>query len=407
MFDISSSTYATVRKWEEAGVSLSIALVKYIELSASLGKQSLAEGVPTEFLTTRIDAALASLHNNLGQQLSQTRSVLAQTRNQILSPLHRFPEEILSEIFMHVVFAPQNLPHHEDPKSMRLCIIRVYRALHALMSVCTMWRNTALNRGALWSVVPHLDWPMDPSNEKATIELMMHRAKGTSLKLAVDLRDEPKDTSLLVQHISRFDSMSIVTSSNNNIRDILELFTGQFEVEPLLLSRLSLYRRRVSYGQLSGDAILRSTSEQRAFNRLIQQLTTLQLRHVFFHWDTIKLSSYLTMLHLQEIDLGGDRQIIHLLNALSSAKQLRELTIIKIKTYRARLPIENIPTRCIILLPNLQWLLIQDLYFNTLHLLLSSIQSRSHQLSIIFTRKSLQYRFQHGDASDDLDIDVV
>ncbi|KDN42272.1 hypothetical protein RSAG8_06939, partial [Rhizoctonia solani AG-8 WAC10335] len=55
-------TFSAVREWEIAGLSLSTALDKYLDLSGQLGNKALRENVHPQHLSARIDSALQSQH---------------------------------------------------------------------------------------------------------------------------------------------------------------------------------------------------------------------------------------------------------------------------------------------------------------------------------------------------------
>ncbi|CAE6424139.1 unnamed protein product [Rhizoctonia solani] len=239
MFNIGGSTFSAVRQWEEAGVLLFNSLENYEKLCASLGKESLAGGAPPTYVAARIDTALGSFHTTLGRRLAQSHSALAQTRNQLLVPMHSFPEEVLSEIFMHVVFAPldQFSREGEAPYSMKACLSELYRALHTLLCVCTMWRNIALNRGTLWSIVTLRTVRWD---HESILGRLLQQNMGVELYLLVH-GGARTDSPILRNHAARFRSVTIVDAQPDLIQDILAAFTGWCQPESLRLSQLSLY----------------------------------------------------------------------------------------------------------------------------------------------------------------------
>ncbi|CAE6440622.1 unnamed protein product [Rhizoctonia solani] len=405
-----STVYPAIREWEEAGVALYSALDSYMKLSAGLAEKSLANGAPPTYLATRIDSALGCFHTTVSNQFSQVQSILARARNQILSPFCHLPEEVLSEIFMHVVFAPLDLSDRRDPTSLTRCGTDSYRALYNMLGVCTAWRKVGLNRGALWSVVPLAQLSTGSLNCAPSVELILQRAKGTSLNLVVD---PPKDSntdhiSLVAKHASQFDTVNVITSSIPIIRSTLGVFTHRQGPAPLMLSRLSIYQRHDYGSRMLGEDedIVPSGLEPGLFDQLVKQLSSIQMRSVFLDWGGIGFSDRLTTFRFQDVMLGYDSEIIPLLKALSSATKLRDLEIIRVNTCHESVLLEDTLARSQILLPNLQSLLIQDLYFNTLRLILLSIQSRSHRLSLVFTRKSL--RLNHADfESDEIDTGIL
>ncbi|KDN35494.1 hypothetical protein RSAG8_11532, partial [Rhizoctonia solani AG-8 WAC10335] len=385
--------YPGIQQWEEAGVSLLNALENYLKLSTSLGKESLACGAPPTYLAARIDAALGSLHTTLGQQLAQSQSALAQTRNQMLVPLNSFPEEVLSDIFMHVVFAPVDQFDGNSPLSIRGYVIKIHCALHNLLGVCTMWRDVAINRGALWSIVPLFDKVKIPLDYGSTLDRALHLNKGVGLNLVANTRCDETDVSLLAHHVTQFRSVSIVNTPPHMIRTILGAFAEWHGPEPLRLSQLSLYR--TEHGDQAEAYIFQDASKQQSFDRLqqsfdrlVKDLALLQMRGTLLNWETIAFSDRLTTFHLEDVILGFDTKFVALLGALSSATQLRELRIIRVSTYTDSTPLQGPAESSKFWLPTLESLRIEGLSFNTLRLLLLAIQSRHHRLSLTLTSKS-------------------
>ncbi|CAE6395367.1 unnamed protein product [Rhizoctonia solani] len=386
MFDRLDSTYPAIQQWEEAGVSLFNAPENYLKQCTCLGNESLVDGVPPTYLAARINAALGSLHTTLAQQLARSQSALCQTRNQMLVPLHSFPEEVLSEIFMHVAFDPLNQFRRHDSRSMRVCVIDVHRAIHNLLGVCTMWRNVAVNRGTLWSIVPLFDKFNIPQDYKLILNRALHLNNGVELNLFADMRDDKTDLSILAGHVTQFRTVTSVNTPPHIIRNILAAFTDWHGPEPLKLSQLSLYNEH-HYSSLPRDetCIFQTSSEQQSFNRLVQNLDLLQMKGISFQWETVAFSGRLTTFCLQDVTLGFDIKLAALLRALSSATQLRELKIIDVITFRDSAPLQTLVGCSKIWLPTLETFYIEGLYFNTLRLLLLSIRSRSHRLSLTLT----------------------
>ncbi|KAG8706144.1 hypothetical protein FRC11_008476, partial [Ceratobasidium sp. 423] len=157
--------------------------------------------------------------------------------------------------------------------------------------------------------------------------------------------------------------------------------------EPLALTELSVCQdQEVSYYykllKEKNYVFARDSPEQASFEKLLPNLSVLQIRGPQFHWSKFTFSHRLTELHLEEILLGYD--FPHLIGALSSASELRVLKIISIKTFHSEAT-HVPPEQAEIHLPNLQDLLVDDVYFNTLDCLLSSITSRSHRLTLLLT----------------------
>ncbi|KDN39037.1 hypothetical protein RSAG8_09073, partial [Rhizoctonia solani AG-8 WAC10335] len=154
----------TIVQWEEAGASLVTALTNYTGLCLNLGTNSLREGTDSEDLVSRIDSTLTGVHTAMSHRLSESKSALARTRNKLASPLFHFPEEVVSEIFMNVVFDHSN-PASSRPRSLERDTRMIYRRLYSLLGVCSVWRELVLARGAMWSVIPIIESRSDKKHE--------------------------------------------------------------------------------------------------------------------------------------------------------------------------------------------------------------------------------------------------
>ncbi|KAG8689323.1 hypothetical protein FRC11_003152, partial [Ceratobasidium sp. 423] len=86
-----------------------------------------------------------------------------------------------------------------------------------------------------------------------------------------------------------------------------------------------------------------------------------------------------------------------LLHALNSATELHDLKFISVITCSDQALAQNARVSTRISLPNLRSLLIEDLHFNTLDLLLPSITSRSHHLTLSLSWRSQLVNTLAGD----------
>ncbi|CAE6525210.1 unnamed protein product [Rhizoctonia solani] len=406
MFSVTSPAICpAIQQWEASALAFD-AVKKFLELSISLETDSLADGAHPTYLATRIDFVLEPLRTTLTQQVSQLHSKLSQMRNMMLPYVHRLPEEVLSRISMHAIYDPLDLVDHLDPISMERCVINTYRALHNLLGVCTRWRKAILGQGALWSFVPLFDRLELPVDFKSTTEFIVDKTTGMGLHLTADLRNAPNNLSVFSRYISRFDAITLVTPSAHIIPDILGMFTSQNGPETSALSCLSVYRTHGDFNWFyREDYAFQSISEAKSFNQLVKQMSLIQMRNVPLYWSELTFSNRLTRLCLQEVNLGYDTDFGHLLNGLSSAIQLRELKFIKLRTAKPESFPDPTPSQ--IWLPHLQSFLVQDLHLNTLRLLLLNIKSRSHRLSLVFTRQSIRFLFRSGVVSRDNDISII
>ncbi|CAE6442480.1 unnamed protein product [Rhizoctonia solani] len=407
MHDEQNPASSALKEWEESGASLAAALNQYLNLSISLGVNSLKGGTPPKVISTQIDAALESLHVTVSEQIFQATSALAHTRNHMTSALYRLPDEVLAEIFSLAIFAPLD-PY--DPVSMTHSLVRIHRSLHNLAGVSHMWRNLVLVRGEFWSIVPIVDPDYSPLSLrfKQATKLSLTRATHGDLHLAAIRGYGYRPIPLLRDHVSRFRTVNITAKSHYSIDSTLRPF---LKLDSLpRLSKLSL--RVESEGSLKPheplqdkDYLFPSSSKDReSFDKMIKPLSVVRICGVQIYWSQILFSKQLVELHLQDITLGDDAVMVNLLHALTSATELRQLKLISVSTF---FNIEALlsPKPRSIVLPKLQDYLIQDLYNNTLSIALDAITSRTHELTLHLTRKCAQTNESGHFEPDEVGID--
>ncbi|KAG8731015.1 hypothetical protein FRC11_005355, partial [Ceratobasidium sp. 423] len=389
----------SILQWEEAGALLATALTKYLNLSLSLRQNSLSKNISSAYLAARIDSALGSLHPVLDRQISQARSTLAQTRNRIMSPICCFPEEVLSEIFVHVITASISVyrwSRYDD--RMEQSVIHMYRELHTLLGVCSVWRDVAINRSRLWSIIPFVD-PLPRSRTWKTarsariIKSSIERAGEGDLYLAVTQPCDARLFASLREFASRFHTVNIdAGTGQSTISVAMDMFLHHHSPGPLALSELSLRQQRDSaYFQRvpqEGDFLFAppSSQEQASFTELVQNISILRISGVQLNWGVMAFSHRLTQVHLQNVLLGYDSALGTVFGALSSATALRDLKLISITTlYDITIGTEaRIPEAPTVWLPNLQSLVVQHLYYNTLNFLFSLVDLRGlHSLTLV------------------------
>ncbi|KDN43574.1 hypothetical protein RSAG8_05951, partial [Rhizoctonia solani AG-8 WAC10335] len=354
MFDSNKLSVPTIQQWEEAGAALASAFSRYLDLCISLGPNSQKDGIHPEALVTRIDSALETLHTQLEQRVGQSRSILSRTRNQVLSPICRFPSEILSEIFAYVIFDgidPSN------PARMDVSLVDTYKSLHSLLGVCSTWRNVALGRGMFWSIVPILEpnslSPLCDSQGKSfSTGLSLERSGSTNLHLAA-IVPKPGLAVDFAKHVSRFGSINIQSESTLAIAKLLSHFIKSGF--PLQVSNLSLCLKsnipsnRIPL-QNSCLSLLRYL-DQTDFEDFLKSLSVIRLSDVLFDWNRINFSHRLVELEIQNLNLGYDSTLIRFLISLSSANEFISLKIIAVVTFPS-LPTSQNTTKPTIFLPD-------------------------------------------------------
>ncbi|CAE6376647.1 unnamed protein product [Rhizoctonia solani] len=393
-------TVPSVIQWEEAGASLAIALGKYLELCNSLGTSSLGEGAHPDDLVKRIDFKLESMHSVMDQQLAQARSTLFKTRNEITSPVHRLPDEILVDIFTHVVYSPPNACDHDGVAEMGDHLHQIYRCVYALLGVCSRWQKVIKNRRTFWSIIPVLQAPQSVDFEsweiyekyRQAMLISLERARGCFLDIAAVLVPgfSSECFDLLKGHLPRIRTINVIASGPDDINCVMDVIL-QGSSLPSSLSELSIYQTQVEHYRVpeERDAIYSPESPDLVrFNELLRSLAVLRINGAHIHWETLAFSHRLTKLRLQAINLGTDHAMVtRLRHTLASATGLRELEIVSVRSFRS----SNSGIQTFFTGPfvpnNLESLVLDDLCINTLiHLLsLSYIPSRPHRLILHLT----------------------
>ncbi|CAE6483847.1 unnamed protein product [Rhizoctonia solani] len=118
------TSYATIKRWEEAGASLMTAFNHYVDTCAEIGIDPLSRFVRPEDLGPRVDSILKNVHTAISNQLPKATTTLLRTRNILESPVLRFPREILLEIFISFVFDYKQGPQvHISMKDSRSAMV--------------------------------------------------------------------------------------------------------------------------------------------------------------------------------------------------------------------------------------------------------------------------------------------
>ncbi|CAE6423014.1 unnamed protein product [Rhizoctonia solani] len=383
-------------EWEDASASLATALETYMDLCLALETKYLRVA-STSNLVDRIDSKFVRLHDSMKQQLFTSRSALARTRNRLASSLYRFPEEILSQIFMEVIHDHHPTSEGFAPLPMEDHLTYTYRGLHTLIRVCSVWRNVALRRAALWSTIPILNSAFGSANGYRMYretELSLQRAVGAGLHFAgvLDLGDYQK-TKLIPKFIPRFHTINLKSKYLGSIHNFLEMILDSGI--PSSLHELSICHIHdincKSPESLPDETEYLSFHECRyrpTFQQLIRSVSVLRVSGIPFHWHAITFSTNLVELRIQAVTLGYESELNHLLKAVATATQLRKLSIISLSAFPDPVGAES-PMPISVDLPKLQTLYVEDLYFNVLDWILTNINPGSHRIKLYLTDKTL------------------
>ncbi|CAE6416196.1 hypothetical protein ACGC1H_007210 [Rhizoctonia solani] len=392
---------AAIEHWEEAGTALFDALSKYMNLCNSLKATLSQEGFRPFDLACRVEATLGVLRPKLDQQLNLLRVTIPKTRNEIVPTLHHLPEEVLSEIFMNVVFRDDVWEHPDDsrPLTMEDSLMAIQKHRHCLLQVCSMWRNVLLARDVFWSMVgtynlgtdnlPRGMCPMKYMN------LPLRGTEGANLNLVLVV-PLPTDFGLnvLKEHAPRLRTINISAGADYAASSIKHIIDTLLKNTPSLLSELSISHdiQEIHYlSSLGNKHIVRhGSSDWTRFLQIVKSLSALRITGLALSWRHMMFSNRPVELRLQRITLGRDSELPEFLNALSSAPELRDLKLISAMTfYEELVPLGRIQERQHITLPKLESLLLEDLFLNTLDLLSQWLIGSTCRLTLHLTEHSL------------------
>ncbi|KAG8729841.1 hypothetical protein FRC11_007900, partial [Ceratobasidium sp. 423] len=390
-----------IKEWEEAGASLARSLGKYLDFCLSLGQRSLQKGAHRQKLAIHIDLALESLHVVLDQQLVQSRLTLAQTRNTIMSPIYSLPEEVLSEIFMHVIYSPM---HGLSHTSMRDSLLEMFPGIYRLQSVCHTWRCVVLGRGAFWSIALIFCSGMPPLRCVEAINISAQRCQGDLHLAAVLDIHTARAFRAVEENTLRFRTVNVTTSSHHQLRGPLIKFlqSGPFP----RLNELSIHTEQdlLDLNRALGDSEYVITPHDHiwiSFLILIKSLSVLRISGANFTWGEMAFSDQLVELCIQRVVIGFDTELAKLVSHLSVAPQLRDLKIISTHSFMNTNTFSERIKNHRTFFPNLESLLLEDLSYNALFTLSQIIAPGSHRLALLLTAKSTQGLFP-----GDIDIDL-
>ncbi|CAE6408740.1 unnamed protein product [Rhizoctonia solani] len=387
MKELNDSPHSPIEQWEKAGNTLVIAFKEYVGLCQGLAAEPLQEGANANDLISRIDSSLKGIHETISRQLNESKVALARARNKFASPLFRFPEEILSEIFMNFVYG--NIAEPFELLSMEQEVWIIYRRLYTLLGVCATWKDILMARGEFWSVIPIISGPS--AAEWRPFDLSLKRAGGSRLHLAASIEraDTPDELGeILAGYGPRFRAIDINVVRVGEFSNVMEELLQHSASWPLseLSIRCAYTFRELGVPEEYRYIFPRNSPQQVAFASMVRNLVAFRICGAPVRWDNLVFSTQLVELRIQEVVLGYDDAILSFVQALSSAPNLRDLKIIAMTTFHnftAQAPAPPSP----ITLPGLRSLLIENFYLNTLEYLVQIIAPVSYDFTLFPNHK--------------------
>ncbi|CEL56890.1 hypothetical protein RSOLAG1IB_08168 [Rhizoctonia solani AG-1 IB] len=383
----SNTSNAALKRWEDTRDLLAGAMRNYLDscvyLNNTLGLRN--RHISTMSIISRIESKL-DLQYEMMQQLAQSTSTLAQTRNRFTSSVLVLPDEVLSQIFLYVVYDPENkdLP-------MEKYVRAVYRNLHNLLGVCSDWRNLASSQLALWQLLPATERYIKPE----AVELCLKRSRGRGLNLA--LRSQPS-----VHGISTC-VLKAVEKNAAQLRVLnLEVLTPReagrvigYLLQDGVFGQLSGLSIRYVQPQFRGYIYRNSTpyvidpacSSHSEFERLVNSLSALRLDRLRLRWQSTTFSDQLVELVVYRVKLGeSDLSIDSFASAISGARELRDLQIVAVTGNRGQVEAASPRIFPKTVLSKLRSLVLQGLSFSVLESLLMTIAPGSYHTIVELTR---------------------
>ncbi|KAG8761748.1 hypothetical protein FRC11_013318 [Ceratobasidium sp. 423] len=388
--------FEAIQKWEELGQQFEQTIAEYFESCATLQFPGPSYSSSASKLVTKIDQRLY-FFDDLADRLHYARSALARARNKLASPILCLPDEILSRIF----YQAMNQIHLEDPGHLTAqhLVIAQYRALHTFLGVCSTWRRVIVSQATFWSLVPVVK-QRNGRYMSTAAQVSLARSADCGLQLVAQLFSDRFDISqfvfdqILLCHGHRFSSINLHADGMPAVQYVVRALAKVATNSPGSLTDLSVCHRGAALAHFpDGDDLFYPHDPpaiREAFNRILESLHRLRLWGVRFDFAGVSFK-YLIELRLQGVILENSAKVEEFIWALSSSSQLRILEMISVTAYAdgvSSTSSHNFP----ILLPALRRLYLEDLYQDTLNLVLGSIESESHRVTLHLTSTCLEIR---------------
>ncbi|KAF8695664.1 F-box-like, partial [Rhizoctonia solani] len=389
-------TLAKLQDWEELDAQLEDIVSAYYRtchiLERMITDSSSVDAAPLE-------RRMGDRYTRFIRPLSHSFASIARSRNNLRTPLHRMPTEVLGRIFEFVVDTDTRY------MPMNVAIQTMYLSLHRLMGVCSVWRNVAQNHFPLWTLIPILDLNTRSLGVTETwFSRSLERSRAANLRLAVsvgslDINNLPIREKLLSQ-AHRFRSINIRASSLSTIESILKpILTAP---APKFLREISLcYEPPQGHNAQAPYYLFSSVTYPvlSAFEVALGFVGILRLKSVLPP-PYSRCYSNLVELRLQDIRFGINTCFEQFLGTLSSATQLQSLDLISVLTSITHHHADD--KRIMVRLPLLKHLYLENLDLNILESVFLTIEPGQYYTSLMMTQRCLLSVSLIGVIQDDL-----
>ncbi|CAE6447333.1 hypothetical protein ACGC1H_002402 [Rhizoctonia solani] len=387
----SQNSSAVVRAWEESTQLLSNALSSYLDSCTLLENHTQRSNADAMEIAPLINfPSLDSLHAKFSSDLTRASFTLARMRNALSSRFNTLPKELISEIFLNVVYSPA--PTDNPNPSMLNSLETIFTRIGNLLSVCSLWKDIGLSLGALWYFLPLAGSELArPTRQTASLSLQRSSVPqyDNNLCLAAILPSRYNAISFPSPN-GRAPRFSAINIQTRTITGAVNLLSSVIQSQaPEVLSELSIYHYHINSERYVNRPrhfltdSLPDPQKQRLID-LIGSLSVLRIRKVNMRWDEITFSNRLVRFHLEAVSLGGYFQLTRLLQTLQSASELRELKFGTVFAFPE--PSGLSPAR--IAFSKLRSLYLENLDFGVLQVIIDSVAPGSHHRTLYLTSQA-------------------
>ncbi|KAH7325467.1 hypothetical protein B0J17DRAFT_681479 [Rhizoctonia solani] len=315
-------------------------------------------------------------YTHLTEQLARSRAYMAKARNKLAAITYRLPDEIIAAIFS---FSMGGDPSQEE-LPLKDGIRSIYRRLYTLFAVCSNWLRIGLSTGALWSLIPVLEYESKGSRYSG-IYLGLERFTSTNLYLAGDLSGQlDNDFLTSITHFgSRFRSLNLCGETYDTLKDTVACILRQ--ATPGHLTDFSVCYRRCYPTPQPKYLFPPDSFEHIILMGVAVLLNTLRLSGFGLDWSTLRFTG-LVQLRFQATQFKDASVMNAFLFAIASAPALHTLEMIDVYSAPIWLPNEQPTPR--VSLPSLRTLYLQDLDEEILLPVVHSIAPGPYQTILSF-----------------------
>ncbi|KAG8737681.1 hypothetical protein FRC10_007935 [Ceratobasidium sp. 414] len=249
---------------------------------------------------------------------------LRKTRNLsfTLTPINMLPQSLLLSIFSTLI----DLEYADQmylPRPSRQ--IRNHPAL-TISSVCTSWRNLALESPTVWSTI--LLHPNDLGYSSS--QLSLTRAGNVPLDIKVPYSPYSymnRWLSLLGSRHEQIRSLDLVLATTDELRQALALWPQGSLASSLKTLSVKICNTVLWDDEIWDNTILAKVIPDGAHNQFLHNITSLSLYGGYFDWDS---AAFAGLEHLQVAWVARSATLGQLIGMLRASPRLRTLCLVRV-----------------------------------------------------------------------------